>query len=154
MRLVDCLRKEAICMELPAQKRDDALRAMIEQLAEGGLLPSGLVEPVFEAVLARERLGSTAIGRGVAVPHARLEELDGIVVGFGYSSAGVEFRALDGEPVHEIFLVIASKDGAAEYLSVMEQVTRLVQNDDFRRFVAGARTAEEVMDLIVEMSGA
>jgi len=151
MALVDYLCEAAICLDVTCQQRDDAMRALLEQLAAADMMPEALVDEVLEALLERERLGSTAIGRGVAVPHARLAALDRLVVGFGYSASGVEFHALDGQPVHEVFLVLGPKEGADEYLAVMQHITRLVQNDDFRRFIADAATAAEVIDLFEEM---
>ncbi|MCK4284379.1 MAG: PTS sugar transporter subunit IIA, partial [Candidatus Brocadiae bacterium] len=94
---------------------------------------------------------STAIGRSVAVPHARLEGLEQILVAFGYSRGGVEFNALDGEPVRQVFLVIAPKGSADEYIGVMERITRLVQNADFRRFVAQLKSAGALLELVEEM---
>jgi len=149
--LIDYLRKEAMCMELASRERDDAIRALLEQLAEANLMERRLVEPTLQAILDRERVGSTAIGRGVAVPHARLEGIEKTLVAFGYSSAGVAFNALDGEAVHEIFLVVAPRASAGEYIEVMQRITRLIQDQDFRRFVSRARCPAEVVDLIAEM---
>lgn len=153
MGLTQYLCEEAIRMDLAARERDDAVRELLEALVGAGQLPGGLLDGLLRAVVEREKLGSTAIGRGLAVPHARREELDRILLCFGYSGPGVAFNSLDGEPVHHIFLVVAPKGQADEYLSVMQRITRLVQNEDFRRFVAGARTAEEVVGLIKEMAG-
>ena len=85
------------------------------------------------------------------MPHARLEGIEKTLVAFGYSSAGVTFNALDGEAVHEIFLVVAPRASAGEYIEVMQRITRLIQDQDFRRFVSRARCPAEVVDLIAEM---
>ncbi len=151
MGLVDYMSEGATCVDMDCQRRDDAMRALLDRLTAEGDVPEARSDTVLEALVAREELGSTAIGKGVAVPHARVEGLDGVKVAFGYSEAGVEFNALDGEPVHEIFLVIGPKDDAEDYLSAMQAITRLVQNDDFRRFLAQSSTSSEVMELIEEM---
>ncbi len=153
MTLADYLCEEAICVDLQTAEREESIRALLATLVAGNRLGADLVEPALQAILEREKLGSTAIGRGVAVPHARLDELGTILVAFGYSEQGVEFRALDGEPVNQIFLVIASKDHTEDYIALMERITRLVQNDDFRRFVAQTSGAQEVIELIREMDG-
>jgi PTS system nitrogen regulatory IIA component len=152
MDLADCLARGAICMALEPQRRDDAVRVLLDGLVKAKAMPAGFVSRALEAVLERERLGSTAIGNGVAVPHARVDELDHIVVAFGHSEDGIEFRALDGEPVYEVFLVLAPSGAAAAYLELMQQITRLVQDEDFRRFVGSAKSSQEVMDLIKEMA--
>ena len=151
MALADYLSEELIRMDLASRERDGVIRGLLDSLVACKALPARLLEPAVAAILDRERLGSTAIGRGVAVPHARLEELDEVLVAFGYSRAGVEFSALDSQPVHEVFLVIAPKGRADEYLDLMERITRLVQNDDFRRFVSHAKGRRDVMELIKEM---
>jgi len=151
MALADYLCRTAVCTNMDCQERDESIRMLLESLVEGEQMTAGLVPKVLDAILDRERLGSTAIGRGVAVPHARLPELERILIAFSYSEAGIEFNALDGQPVHEVFLVVAAREGADDYLDVMQHITRLVQNEDFRRFVAQAKSSQEVIDLIVEM---
>jgi PTS system nitrogen regulatory IIA component len=152
MDLADCLARGAMCMALEPRKRNDAVRALLDALVESKAMPAGLLERALEGVLERERLGSTAIGNGVAVPHARVDELERFAVAFGHSADGIEFRALDGEPVYEVFLVLAPSGAAAEYLELMQQITRLVQDEDFRRFVGRARSSQDVLDLIREMA--
>jgi mannitol/fructose-specific phosphotransferase system IIA component (Ntr-type) len=151
MALADYLSKDLVCMNLKPQDRDEAIRALLQVLVTGKAMPAGLLDKALAAVLTREKLGSTAIGRGVAVPHARVEELDQVLVAFGYSAAGVQFSSLDGEPVHQVFLVIAPKGRADEYLDLMERITRLVQNSDFRRFLSRVKSDTEVLELIEEM---
>jgi len=151
MALADYLCRDAVCMDLAARQRDDAIRALLNALVESGHLSADELGGLLRAILDREALGSTAIGRGLAVPHARWQGLDGVLVCFGYSRAGVAFNALDGEPVHQIFLVVAPKGEADEYLNVMQRITRLVRNSDFRRFVAAAKTEKDLVELISEM---
>ena len=111
MDLAECLAQGATCMDLAPQRRDEALRALLDELVASQALPAGLVDQALDALLEREHLGSTAIGKGVAVPHARVDELERIAVAFGHSQTGVEFKALDSEPVHEVFLVLAPPGG-------------------------------------------
>lgn len=151
MTLVDYLSRDAICMDLEPETRDDALRTMLERVARAGMVPQERLDGVLAALLDREQRGSTAIGRGVAVPHAKIEDLDHIVVSFGYSSRGVEFKALDGEPVHQIFLVLACPDAADDYIDVLQRITRLVRDDDFRRFISQAADSQAVLELLEEM---
>jgi len=151
MALADYLCREAIRMEMQSAERDEAIKELLEGLVEAGALSDELAPRALDAVLDRERLGSTAIGRAVAVPHAMLAELDRIIVAFGYSPGGVEFNALDGEPVHQIFLVLAPRNCADEYIGVMERITHLVQNEDFRRFSAQADSPDGLVELVQEM---
>ena len=151
MSLADYLSEGVICTDMAAQDRDEALRELLMVLVEAGQLEQEQVEPMFEALRKREMLGSTAIGNGVAVPHARLEGLGGTLVSLGVSRAGLPFNALDGAGVHEVFLVIAPENDADEYLEVMKRVSRLVQDRDFRSFIKQAKSEQEIIDLVKEM---
>lgn len=151
MALADYLNSDAVCMDLAPRKRDEAIRALLGLLVACKALSAKLADRALEAILEREALGSTAIGRGLAVPHGRLKGLSRIMVAFGFSSSGVEFNALDGAPVHQIFLIIAPTGRPEDYLDAMERITRLVQNADFRRFVSKAKSSGDVLDLIAEM---
>jgi len=151
MALADYLCPETIAMDLRSEKRNDSVRALLERLVSAGKVRADLLDAAVRAILAREELGSTALGNGVAVPHARLDELDGVVMAFGYSRCGVQFKALDGELVHEIFLIMAPGACNDEYMAVLQRVARLVGNGDFRRFLAGADSSDTVLALIEEM---
>jgi PTS system fructose-specific IIA component/PTS system nitrogen regulatory IIA component len=151
MGLVDYVCKEAVCTKLEAADRDAAIRALLERLVAGKAIAEDAVEPAMAALLKREQLGSTAIGKGVAVPHARMESLDGIVVGVGYCGSGIEFNALDGGPVSHVFLVLGSDDSKEDYVAVMQRISKLVQNDDFLRFAEDAGDADSLIALIDEM---
>ena len=151
MEFTEILAEGAICTDLEAEGRDEAIRALLSRLVEVGELEGGKLEPILQAILEREALGSTAIGRGVAVPHARVGELDRTVMALGLSDTGVEFNALDGEAVHEIFLVVGPVEGADEYLGALQAIGRLIQSQDFRRFLSRARTGRDVLDLMAEM---
>lgn len=153
MPLADHLTEDAICLEVRAGQRDDVLRDMLEHLVAGGQLPADHVDDALDALIERELLGSTAIGNGVAVPHARIEALETLCIAFGLCADGVDFKALDGAPVTQIFVVLGPNDGPGEYLDAMSRITGLVQNGDFRRFVSRTRHSAEVLDLIREMDG-
>ena len=151
MALVDYLGETTICTNLAGKDRDEAVRSLLERFVTGKMLGKDTLGTALTAVLDREKLGSTAIGNGVAVPHARIKEIKGVLVAFGFSREGVEFNALDRSAVHMIFLVLGPKEGADDYLTVLQHISKLVQNGDFRRFVSRARTGRDVVELIREM---
>jgi len=151
MRLCDFLCEETVCMDLRATDKDGVVRELLENLVDSGRLPADMLEVALEAISKREKLGSTALGKGLAVPHARLMGLDGIVIAFGHSEEGIPFDALDGEAVHQVFLIIASEQDTDQYVGVMERISRLLRKEDFRRFLYAARDGQEVMELIREM---
>ncbi len=151
MRLAQFLTEKNICPDLKAQHRDGAVQELVLRLVQVAKLKQEQLEPLVRAVVRREALGTTAIGRGVAVPHARVEGLSRTYLILGLSKEGVDFDALDGEPVHAIFLVIGSEKAADEYIEILKRISSLIRNDDFRRFLAKAHTASEVVELVAEM---
>lgn len=151
MPLSEHLCKETVCMGLEANERDEALRELLDTLVERGQLEAQQVEPSLEALLAREKLGSTALGKGLAVPHARVDGLGRIIVAFGYSRAGISFNSLDGQPVKYLFLVVAPEEEHQEYVALMGSISQLVRDGDFRRFLVATREREDIVDLVREM---
>jgi len=148
---VELLAEQHICPALSAEHRDDAVQELLRRLQAAGKLNAKQVADALKAILQREALGTTAIGRGVAVPHARIDGLAQTVVALGLSRSGVEFNALDKAAVSIVFLVVGSTAGSDQYIDTMRSVSLLIQKDDFRRFLARARTAGEVVELVAEM---
>jgi len=151
MHLYDYLCEETICMDLLAVERDMAIQELLQKLVDSKALAPEKVGPALDALIKREELGSTAIGKGVAVPHARLDGIERILIAFGHSKEGIAFHALDGEAVHLVFLVVAGHGNSEEYVGVMERISRLLRKEDFRRFLGAAKNPHEVMELIREM---
>jgi len=151
MHLHDYLCEEAICMDLLAVERDMAIQELLQKLVDSKALAPEKLGPALDALIKREELGSTAIGKGVAVPHARLDGIERILIAFGHSKGGIAFHALDGESVHLVFLILAGHGDSEEYVGVMERISRLLRKEDFRRFLMAAKNAHEVSELIREM---
>jgi mannitol/fructose-specific phosphotransferase system IIA component (Ntr-type) len=109
-------------------------------------------QTVLNAILARERLGSTGIGHGVAVPHVRLDAVDTAEVVFGRSARPIDFEALDEEPCSLFFLVLgpARQDAQEKYLRTMAKISRLMRNADIRKALASANTPADVLAVIAE----
>lgn len=152
MELEQFVSEDQVFQDIENVDRDDALHEMLDNLVARGCVEEDQVEPLLREIVQRETLGTTAIGRGVAVPHARMEGFQDTLVAVGMSDEGVEFHALDGEPVHAIFLVLGSESESEEYIDVMKSISELVQTDDFRRFLFRAEDDTEVVDLMEEMA--
>ena len=139
--------------ELAATGRNEALREIVVSCADAGILTAEAIDLVVEQLVEREAQGSTGLGNGVAVPHVKQAGVDEIVVGFGTSADGIDFDAIDGRLVQIVFVVLGPKGGAPEdHLAVLRWVSTLARNADFRRFALGASSAEELRDLLMEMS--
>jgi PTS system nitrogen regulatory IIA component len=98
----------------------------------------------------REELGSTGIGSGVAVPHAKHDAITDLVCAFGRSKKGINFDALDGEPVYVVFLLLSSKSASGAHLEALAFISRLVRDDKYVRFLRDAKDIRDIRDLLSE----
>lgn len=150
MKFADFVSREAICANMSAQDKDPAIREMASALKEAGTIPEEHFDGIIEAILKREELGSTGIGRGVAVPHTKHPSVDKIVATVAVSKSGVEFDALDGEKVYLLFLLISPPDRPGDHLRALENISRQLRNDTFCNFLKQCNTADEVWQLLQE----
>ena len=150
MKLCDIVVKQAILPNMSATKRDDAIVELLEALVAAGSVDGEHRDEYKKSILARERKGSTGFGHGVAVPHVKSAHIDGLKVAVGISEAGVEFNALDKQPVHSIFLLLSPEENPEEHIDAMEAIFGNLSKDQFRRFLKQARTVEEVLVLLEE----
>ncbi len=140
MRIVDILREDAVIAELSGRTKDAVLREFADHIASiySEIDAARLLEVLWE----RERLGSTAIGDGIAIPHGKLSSVTGVVAAFGRHRDGVEFESLDGNPSRIFFVLIAPADSVGLHLKALARVSRLLKEDSFRKalLVAGDRS--------------
>jgi mannitol/fructose-specific phosphotransferase system IIA component (Ntr-type) len=150
MKLKDFIVPQAIVPELAASERDAALRELTTSLAEAGALPKDAVDEVVAALIKREQNGSTGFGKGIAVPHvkhAKIEKMAGTV---GRSVNGIDFAALDHQPVYSVFLLLSPENQPQQHLQAMNIVFSNLQKDMFRRFLRQSATREAIVDLLDE----
>jgi nitrogen PTS system EIIA component len=151
MRMSDFVVREAINPDLKATTKEAVIREMVEGLRAAGYFKGGDTEDVVKAILKRELLGSTGIGRGVAIPHTKHPSVDRLVGTIALSPAGVPFEALDGEPVHVFVLLISPQDRPGDHLRALENVSRGLRDDGFVRSLRHANSREAVWDLLGDM---
>ena len=104
----------------------------------------------LQAILDRENLESTGIGRGIAIPHARTDAIDEMVVVFGRSKMGVDFSSLDGKPAQIFFLIVAPEKDKSAYINVLARLSRLLRKEEFRRNLEQAQSPDKVIELIAK----
>jgi PTS system nitrogen regulatory IIA component len=105
---------------------------------------------VFDVLMEREKISTTAIGEGVAIPHGKLASVDRVVGAFARSPEGVDFASLDGGPTHLFFALIAPENAAADHLKALARISRLLKDEAFRRRLMAGETAEELFAIIAE----
>jgi PTS system nitrogen regulatory IIA component len=151
MRMSDFVVREAILPELKATTKEGVIREMVESLRAAGYFKGGELEDVVKAVLKRELLGSTGIGRGVAIPHTKHNTVERLMGTVALSRAGVAFDSLDGEPVYVFVLLISPQDRPGDHLRALENVSRSLRDDGFVRALRQAPNREVVWDLLSEV---
>ena len=149
MEVKGYIREELINLDLLSEQKDDAIRELVQLMenAEGMVNFERFLEDVFE----RERLGTTGIGDGIAIPHARTDAVDQLVIAIGRSARGVEFESLDGKKVKLLFLMGTPRGSVSHYLKILAQLTRLLKEDTFRDKLLEARDKERVVSLFREI---
>ena len=151
MRMTDFVAREAILPELTATTKEGVIREMVGSLGRAGLLKTTELEDIIRAVLKRELLGSTGIGRGVAIPHTKHSSVERLIGTVALSRPGVSFESLDGEPVHVFVLLISPQDRPGDHLRALENVSRSLRDDGFVRSLRQATTREAIWDLLGEL---
>ena len=148
MKLTDILVRDACVVEMSAHTKKEALKELAGALAESvtGLAATELLDMLLE----REKLGTTAMGDGIAIPHARVEALDRLLASFGRSREGVDFDSVDGRPTHLFFLLVApGKEGSAHLLT-LAKLSRMLGSEEFRARLADLQSADELFAAIEE----
>jgi PTS system nitrogen regulatory IIA component len=148
MKILDILNEDCIIPELRSQNK----REVLEELT-GALLnfKANLdKEALVEVLLERERLGSTGIGDGIAIPHGKIQDLDELILSFGRSTRGIEFDSMDGRPTHLFFLLIAPENSAGIHLRALAKISRLLKSAHFRQRLMEAGNREGIFQVIQE----
>lgn len=148
MKIVEFLNDKAVTASMKATTKDAALRELVELLAKAEGLKNK--EDLVRVLLSRESLGSTGIGQGVGIPHAKTNAVKKLVAALGISPNGVNFDALDGEPVHIFFLLVAPEDSAGPHLKGLARISRLLKDKYFRDSLKQLRDEKAILKLIRE----
>jgi PTS system fructose-specific IIA component/PTS system nitrogen regulatory IIA component len=146
----DFIAPSAIIDELDATTKDEVLAELVDVLVDSGQLRPESRKGVLTALRNREKLGSTGIGQGVAIPHAKHPSIKNIIAAFGRSREGLPFDALDGEKVHIFFLLLSNHDSASKHLECLAYISKHIREDTFRRFLRNARDTDEIRELLAE----
>ena len=150
MKFSDFVRTEAIRAELTSSDKEGVVRELVASLVESGQLGGDDQEAIVQAVLKREELGSTGIGRGMAVPHTKHPSVTQPGGTCGVSATGVDFQSLDGEQVHLFFMLISPPDQPSDHLKALEYVSKHLQDETFCRFLKQSRTSEDIQQILEE----
>ena len=147
MQLDQILISGFINENLQAKNKSDALQELVQTIINGGLKLD--LAAVMEVLQQREKLGSTGIGDGVAIPHGKIPGLPDLVVAFGRSKEGISFDSIDGKPVHIFFLLLAPENSAGQHLKVLAKISKMLKVVDFRKKLMEAKSHDELHQIII-----
>jgi len=148
MRLADLLDESVVKLGLESVDKEECIEEMVELLVRSGCLSDR--QMALDALFSREKIGSTGIGNGVAIPHAKSGCVEKLTAALGVSLEGIEFDAIDGQEAHLVFLLLADPQRPGPHVAALAEVARLLQLPGFYRKIVSAKTPEEVLEIISE----
>lgn len=148
----DLIDRVLIRERLDADSKETALSEILAVLSEHSVVDEASLAGLRKLIDERESRGSTGIGNGFAVPHVKVDAVSRPEVVLARSVDGLEYGAIDGRPVHMLFLIVSPTDQQEEHLAVLRWVSGLARQSDFRRFALAADSADALRDLLVEMT--
>jgi len=148
VKILDFLHPPSVVRELKATTKKAALEELASTLLQDGRIVD--VASVVQVLLEREKIGSTGIGQGIAIPHAKTEQSKTLVAALGLSRKGIPFDSLDGEPVHIVFMLIAPPEAAADHLKALARISRMLKDKFFRQSLRDSKDSMELLKLIRE----
>ena len=148
MKILDYLKEEWIITDLQGTDKSSVLRELVSVLVEP--VQAGSLEDLLQVLLEREKLESTGIGDGIAVPHGRLKKLEDFYISFGRSTKGIDFDSIDGKPSHLFFLVMAPENSAVNNLKLLGRIVTLLKDPSFRKQLMEAHSHQELFSFISE----
>lgn len=150
MKFADFISVKAIKPELESKDKEAVIRELAASLVASGDIMEDSAESIIKAILKREELGSTGIGRGIAVPHTKHPSVEKLVGTVGVSIEGVDFNSLDGESVHLFFLLVSPPDRPGDHLRALENISRQLRDDMFCKFLKQSKSVEDIKTLLDE----
>jgi nitrogen PTS system EIIA component len=146
MRISEFLKLESIDASLTVSTKTEAIKSLAQRC--GQLIPHIHTDRIVAVFEEREKLGSTGMEKGVAIPHGRMSELPFLVASFGRSQSGISFDSRDGLPAHFFFALLAPENSAGLHLKALSKISRLFRSDAFRESLMGAPDAKAIYELI------
>jgi PTS system nitrogen regulatory IIA component len=148
VKITDFLNDQSVIPALSSREKNAALQEMADSLVAN--YPFLKKERVFEVLLEREKISTTAIGEGVAIPHGKLPGVERVLGVFARSQEGVDFASLDSAPTHLFFVLIAPENAAADHLKALARISRLLKDEAFRRRLMEGKSSQEIFQIIAE----
>lgn len=150
MKFSDFVSNKSICPDLASVDKEGVVSELVDSLLAAGDIKESDRDDIIKAIMKREELGSTGIGRGIAVPHTKHPSVTKLVGTVGVSIDGVDFESLDGEKVQLFFLLVSPPDRPGDHLRALENISRQLRDETFCRFLKQSRNIEDIVQLLEE----
>ena len=150
MKFSDFVSTKSIRASLESNDKESVIVELVNSLLEAGDIKEADRDDIIKAIMKREELGSTGIGRGIAVPHTKHPSVDKLVGTVGVSVDGLDFDSLDGEKVQLFFLLVSPPDRPGDHLRALENISRQLRDETFCRFLKQSKNTEDIMQLLEE----
>ncbi|HOV89308.1 MAG TPA: PTS sugar transporter subunit IIA [Syntrophorhabdaceae bacterium] len=148
MKLQEILLESCVIDNIAASTKNDAIYELCGALKKAGLINN--VQEVVDIIIERERLGSTGIGEGIAIPHGKMKGIKNILCAIGKSSKGIDFDAIDKKPVNIIFLLLAPEGSASMHLKMLSRISKILRDHSIRKRLLELKDAHEIYSYIIE----
>ncbi len=148
MKISDILQEEFVSTKLPGKSKDEVLNSLIDLLKSSKKIKD--LDKVREAIFEREKIMSTGVGKGFAIPHGKTDAVTDIVAAFAVTDQPVDFQSLDGEPVRLLFLLIGRDNMVGPHIKLLSRISRLMNKDEFRKKLIAAKTSSEIVQFFKE----
>ncbi|MBN1493281.1 MAG: PTS sugar transporter subunit IIA [Candidatus Omnitrophica bacterium] len=147
MQLKNVLKKEAILIDMKATTKEDAIEELVSLVCSTYGIKGK--KELIDNVIKREKLGSTGMGQGIAIPHCKYDKIDNIYLAIGISREGIDFKALDGEAVYIFFILIAPTASAGPHLKALARISRLLRDEYFCRSLRNSKDVKTVYNIVI-----
>ncbi len=148
MKICDIIKEEHIIADLKGQSKEDIINELIDIFKGDDRVLN--IEKVREAILEREKIMSTGVGKGFAIPHGKTDAVKEIVAAFGKSNKPIDFAALDEQPVYLVFLLVGKDNLVGPHIKLLSRISRMMNKDEFRENLMKAKTAKEIFEIFQE----
>ncbi len=145
MKVLDLLSKDFIISDLQSKSKQDAINELINLFEKDPRVID--IEKVRDAVLEREKIMSTGVGKGFAIPHGKTNAVNDILAAFGKANKPIEYDALDGQPVNLIFLLVGKDNLVSNHIKLLSRISRMMNKDEFREKLNKAKTSDDILDI-------
>lgn len=153
MKLSDILNPGAVCADLQSTTKEQVIEELVGLLVSSEAIEKKYKNKIVEVLMAREALGSTAIGQGIAIPHGKTDSAKKLVGCIGISKKGINFDSLDGEPAYIFFLLVAPVDSAGPHLKALARISRLLKDKYIREILKSGKDEKTILKIIYQEDG-